>query len=255
MSSSPPPLHKEAPKNRFSNRAQSYSRYRPDYPSSVYEGILDGFGSSSITVADLGAGTGISSRGIADAGARVIAIEPNEAMRAAAESHPLVEFRDGSGEHTTLAAHSVEIVTAFQAFHWFDAELALREAHRILKQGGRIALIWNLRDPGDPFTSAYTDIVHRFATIPAAEERAGVADPLMRSGFFKDSELLSFAHFQDLTLEGLEGRARSTSYLPSEGPRWEELAAELKRLHQEWTIDGIVRLAYRTDLYRARGRS
>lgn len=81
------------PQSRFSDRAQDYAKYRPSYPSEAIDCILAGLETSGIA-ADIGAGTGISSRLLADRGVKVIAIEPNAAMKQAAESHPLVEFGD-----------------------------------------------------------------------------------------------------------------------------------------------------------------
>ncbi|HVR75969.1 MAG TPA: class I SAM-dependent methyltransferase [Planctomycetota bacterium] len=245
-------LHDQQPETRFSKRAQAYAESRPDYPPEVYEALLEGFDRSVIVVADVGAGTGIASRGLAARGVRVIALDPNAEMRNAARPHPLVELREGSGESTGLAEASVDIVAAFQAFHWFDAPRALVELHRVLKPGGRAGLVWNLRDHTDAFTNAYTEVIQRFATLPAAEERPGVADPLMTSGLFRDVQRFTYSHFQRLTTEGLLGRAKSTSYLPSEGDSWDALRAELRLLHAARADDeGLVRLQYRTDLHRA----
>jgi len=252
MRSPDTPLHEENPTNRFSKRAQSYALFRPDYPGAVYASILEGYRpSSSFVVADLGAGTGISSQGLASHGINVIAVEPNAAMRTAAEENPFIQWCEGSAEDTGLAAASIDIVTAFQAFHWFQADRALLEMHRILKEAGRVSLVWNLRDRGDPCTDAYSEVVNLFATIPAAEERAGVAGPLRESPLFTKYELLTFTHSQELTLEGLLGRARSTSYLPSEGEAWDELAAALREIYNRWSNGSVIQLLYRTELHRA----
>jgi ubiquinone/menaquinone biosynthesis C-methylase UbiE len=113
------PLYTLNPLGRFSDRATDYVKYRPSYPAAAIDMIVAGLGEAAV-VADIGAGTGISSRLLADHGLRVLAIEPNAAMRTAAESHPLVDFCDGKAEDTQLAADSIDLVTCFQAFHWFD---------------------------------------------------------------------------------------------------------------------------------------
>ncbi|WP_295618085.1 hypothetical protein [Chamaesiphon sp. GL140_3_metabinner_50] len=82
------------PLNRFSDRAADYVKYRPSYPAAVIDTILDGLDAAMLVAADIGAGTGISARLLAERGVRVFAIEPNAAMSAAATPHPLVEFRD-----------------------------------------------------------------------------------------------------------------------------------------------------------------
>ncbi|MBN3947811.1 MAG: methyltransferase domain-containing protein [Nostoc sp. NMS7] len=87
-------LHTLNPLNRFSERAEDYVKYRPSYPADAIDIILEGLGENSQLVAtDIGAGTGIDSRLLAERGVNVIAIEPNAAMREAAKPHPLIEFR------------------------------------------------------------------------------------------------------------------------------------------------------------------
>ncbi|MGL4879532.1 MAG: class I SAM-dependent methyltransferase, partial [Waterburya sp.] len=134
-----PALHNLNPQDRFTSRADDYAKYRPSYPTAMIDCIvaeLDNL--SQLVAADIGAGTGISARLLADRGIKVIAIEPNEAMRQAAQVHPLVEFRHGSAEDTKLPDASVDLVTCFQAFHWFNPEPTLKEFTRILKPQGRL---------------------------------------------------------------------------------------------------------------------
>ena len=114
---------------RFSKRAEDYARYRPSYPAEAIAAILDGF--TEPRLADLGAGTGISSALLADAGAHVFAIEPNAAMRSSVPSRPEIVVVDGTAESTTLPDRSVDVITAFQAYHWFDPDRVLGEAERV----------------------------------------------------------------------------------------------------------------------------
>ena len=145
------------PLSRFSDRAADYAKYRPSYPDEAIAILLEGLGNpSQLLAADIGAGTGISSPLLAQRGVRVIAIEPNEAMREAASPHPLVEFQDGAAEATNLPDTSVDLVTCFQAFHWFNPEPTLEVFHRILKPTGRLAVVWNDRDRNNELTQSYT---------------------------------------------------------------------------------------------------
>jgi SAM-dependent methyltransferase len=250
--SSQPPLHQLDPLRRFGNRASDYARFRPDYPQPVFDALFEGLTeSASLIVADIGAGTGISSRQLAARGVSVLAVEPNAGMREAAEPHPGVRWMEGSAEQTGLGDGSVDVVTCFQAFHWFEPDRALAEFHRILRPTGRIALVWNRRDRADGFTAAYTNLVESFAEHPAAEERAGIEDPLRYSDIFREFEERRFRHSQSMTLEELLGRARSTSYLPKTGEAGESLMAGLEQLHRTWAVDGKVTLVYRALLYRA----
>src|SRR5262245_47354984 len=129
---------------RFSDRADDYVRYRPGYPAEAISAILDGLGSSEhVRAADVGAGTGISARLLGDRGVHGIAVEPGEEMRRAASSHPRVQWTGGTAEATGLQSASVDLVLCAQSFHWFRPFPALTEFTRILRPGGRLALMWN----------------------------------------------------------------------------------------------------------------
>jgi Methylase involved in ubiquinone/menaquinone biosynthesis len=120
------------------------------------------------SVADVGSGTGILTELLLETGAAVFAVEPNREMREAAERllNDYGRFRSvhGTAEDTTLPTASVDLITASQAFHWFDVQKARRELARILKPGGRVALIWNER-PLDamPFLDDYEALLRRHA--------------------------------------------------------------------------------------------
>jgi SAM-dependent methyltransferase len=227
---------------RFSERAAAYVTGRPSYPEAAFDLLLDGLGEpQDVLVADLGAGTGIASRLLAARGARVLAIEPNAAMREAAAPDERVEWIAASAEWTGLAEASVDLVTAFQAFHWFDARKALDEIVRILRPGGRAAVVYNERDERDPFTAGYGEIVRRFQTDQTERKRAdGVetfsAFPIWHGGPRRDE----IPHEQPLDLEGVLARARSTSYLPKDGPPAAALATALRELFAQQVRDGRV---------------
>ena len=126
--------------NRFDSRAQAYAEFRPSYPPEAIDSALDGLGDPlALTIADVGAGTGISARLFARRVAAVIAIEPNVRMRAAAEPHPRVQWREGTAEKTGLEDRSVDAVVACQAFHWFATLPAMLEFRRVARR--RAALL------------------------------------------------------------------------------------------------------------------
>lgn len=246
-------LHEMDPKDRFSDRAGDYARCRPDYSDASVQSILDGF--SEPLVADVGAGTGISSRRLAANGATVIAIEPNETMIAAAEPHPRVEYRVGSAEATTLDAESVDIVCCFQAFHWFRPAEALAEFARVLRRGGRLALVWNERDESDPFTREYGEIIREASNNHPAERRLGASRAIYETPLFDRVEHLRFSFEQRFDAAGLLGRARSASYVPSEGEAFEAMREALESLHAKWRdTEALVTLKYATEVFLARVR-
>ena len=148
------------PKERFSDRAADYARFRPSYPPEIIAGILAGF--AAPVVADLGAGTGISAALLARGGATVFAIEPNASMREMIAASRSVTVVGGTAEATTLPDARVDVVTAFQAYHWFEPDRVLAEAQRILRPNGRFAAVWNHRDRSDRLTGGYESIVDRY---------------------------------------------------------------------------------------------
>jgi ubiquinone/menaquinone biosynthesis C-methylase UbiE len=143
----------------FADLTELYERYRPAYPQEAIDAIVQGLPSGA-AIADVGCGTGICSRQLAAAGCQVIGIEPDDAMRRAAESAAalsphadLMRFQHGTGERTMLDDDSVDAVVCAQSFHWFDADAALAEFARILKPHGRLALMWNKVSRDDEFSA------------------------------------------------------------------------------------------------------
>ncbi len=244
------PLFRDDPTGRFSSRAEAYARYRPDYADAAFDAILEGFAPSPV-VADLGAGTGISSRQLADRGAAVWAVEPNDAMRARIDLRPGIEPVAAAAESLPFDDGSIDIVAAFQSFHWFDPEPALREARRVLRAGGRIALVWNERDDErDAYTAAWRVLVRKASNDHPAEARIETARAFVDTALFANVRALSFPHVQRMSWDGVVGRLRSMSYVSPEGAAWDALIAAMRALHERWAdARGIVSLALETKVY------
>ena len=232
---------------RFTDRAGDYVSGRPSYPAEAVDVLLDGLGDpADVVVADLGAGTGISSRLLADRGAQVLAIEPNDAMRAAAEPHPRVEWIAASAERTGLGEASVDLAAVFQAFHWFDHRAALDEIVRIVRPGGRAAIVYNERDERDPFTAAYGDLVRAYQTDETERRRADGLELFTAFEAWKTKRRVEVRNEHELDLDGVLARARSTSYLPKDGPAAEALHAAVRALVERFAEDGRVVMVMRT---------
>ena len=156
----PPSTEVLRPTERFSDRVADYVRYRPGYPPELLECLQRNCGlRPQWVVADVGSGTGLLAKIFLENGNRVFGIEPNAAMRAAGEEflRGLDQFtsQEGRAEATGLPARSVDLITAGQAFHWFDRRRARAEFERILKPGGWVALVWNERRTSTPFLADY----------------------------------------------------------------------------------------------------
>jgi SAM-dependent methyltransferase len=186
----------------------------------------------------------------------VIGVEPNEAMRAAAErllaGYPRFRSVAGTAEATTLSGASVDWVTAAQAFHWFDVERSRAEFRRILRSGGRVALVWNNRLENTPFLAAYEALLQRCSTDYAKVKHQAVESDGSLERFFGGGGFArrTFANRQALDLDGLRGRTLSASYVPRAGqPGHEAIMEALELLFARHARSGRVALEYETRLY------
>jgi SAM-dependent methyltransferase len=232
---------------RFTGRANDYVAGRPSYPDACFALLFAGLGDAAkICVVDLGAGTGISSRLLAAHGANVIAVEPNAAMREGAAAAPNVTWVARTAEDTGLPNASADLVTAFQAFHWFDSEAAIAEMRRLLRPGGRAALVYNERDERDAFTAGYGDVVRRHATDRTESRRGYGRAAFEGSPAWSDVSVTEFENEQILDRAGVHARALSTSYLPNAGPAAEALHAEIDTLFDRYARDGTATMYLKT---------
>ena len=145
----------------FSKQAEAYSRGRPEYPAALLPWLADELGiQPAQQVLDLGAGTGKFTRLLTQTGARVSAVEPVEAMRLQlAQALPDVAALPGTAESIPLPDASVDVVACAQAFHWFSTHAALAEIHRVLKPGGKLLLVWNVRDETVDWVAEITRLI------------------------------------------------------------------------------------------------
>jgi ubiquinone/menaquinone biosynthesis C-methylase UbiE len=235
----------------FTDRAEDYARFRPSYPVAAIRECLAGLPTPA-DVVDVGAGTGIAARLFAAEGARVVAVEPNAQMRkhgqAAAKD---VTFTDGTAEATGLSDACADLVVCAQAFHWFDGEPALREFQRLLRPGGRLALIWNVRQDQVGFAALYHQAVIRAKEWAGSVDRvvrnARVGDPAA-SEFFQDPRRVDFENDHRLDWDQLIGRAASASYFPPAGPERDALTTFLRAGFDDHAEDGHVVLAQITEV-------
>jgi SAM-dependent methyltransferase len=254
-------LSNENPTGRFSGLQELYARHRPSYPAEAIDFIIQRCGLNSTTkLVDVGCGTGISTRLFAARGIPVVGIEPNEAMltkavAAETEGDNQPTYFRGTAEETRMPAACATAVLAAQAFHWFDAAKALREFHRILRPGGHAVLMWNERDPADPFTADYGMVIR---SVPGAAEVEGpcgrAGEVILCSPLFEQADLTVFKNQQELNEEGVVGRALSASYAPREPAAVEAFTAALKEVFARYQRDGRSVLHYVTSVYIGRRR-
>ena len=245
---------------RFSDRVANYVRFRPDYPAALPRWLEEHAGMApDALIADVGAGTGITSKMLLDAGRRVVAVEPNAPMREAAVAwlgdEPGFRAVDGRAEATTLADRSVEGVIAGQAFHWFNPVATRAEFARIVRPGGFVALFWNSRRlTGTPFLEGYEKLLHDYGVDYASVAERYSDDDAMQD-YFGDSMIgsASFPHGQRLDYTALEGRLLSSSYVPQAGtPTHAPMLQALRKLFDTTSTEGRVDFDYDTRVYAGR---
>ncbi|HEY2807555.1 MAG TPA: class I SAM-dependent methyltransferase [Steroidobacteraceae bacterium] len=245
-----------SPTERFSSRVDNYVRYRPSYPPEAIGLLQQRCGLNlRAAVADLGSGTGILTRLLLPCAAQVMAVEPNDPMRAAAEAalaeDPAFMSVKGTAEATTLGGASIDLVVAGQAFHWFEVGRARAEALRITRPGAHAALLWNEHPPrGSPFLTDYERLLRRHASEYDAVVGGRVHEPAMREYLGGAMECVSFPNQQSFDFEGLLGRCMSSSYAPEPGhPEHEPLLAGLARLFVAHQNEGRILFPYVTLVY------
>ena len=131
--------------DHFSKRAALYAAYRPHYPTALFDFVAALTPQHHVAL-DCGTGNGQAAVGLTDHFDRVIAIDASSEQIRNAVSHPKIELRVARADATGLAEHSVDLVTAAQALHWFDTHLFFSEARRVLSEDGAIA-VWGYGDP------------------------------------------------------------------------------------------------------------
>lgn len=219
----------------FSSKAVKYAASRPAYAPEAVKKIFTCMISAGERAADAGSGTGIFSREFLIRGYDVYCVEPNPAMRAEAErlygSCPGFHSIAASAEDTGLPAHSVSLVTAASAFHWFDPQSFYRECRRILKPGGTVCLIANARRH-DAFTQRQHELCRRYcrgytSLTHGIEKVMQTADRVFKGGY----HLETYDFPLHYTKGGFIARSLSSSYAPDEGAgEYEAYAQALQRL-------------------------
>lgn len=242
----------------FTREAKTYAHGRPDYPDELLgwmgEELDIGAGKE---VVDLGAGTGKFTSLLLRTGAQVTAIEPVAAMREQlSEKLPAAKVLHGTAQALPLATHSIDALTCAQAFHWFADERALQEIHRVLRPGGHLGLVWNVRDERVDWVAEMARIVERYEG----------STPRFHTGLWRQA--FSGARFEPLRLrefsyqhvgppeQVIVARILSVSFigaLPEE--QKQRVAQQLRELidhHPELKGCSEVAVPYRTEAYSTR---
>lgn len=245
------------PTKRFTDKVDNYVKYRPTYPDEVITYLKEKCNlQSDSLIADIGAGTGIFTTLLLSHGYKVLAVEPNDAMREAAIRQLGVDKNfipvNGTAEATTLQPGSIDLVVCAQAFHWFNDRKTRVEFNRILKEDGYATLIWNNRvADADEFSIAYEELLKRESIDYNTVNHRNIGDIDFKA-FFRDGEyrLITYPNAQVFDKTALMGRVFSSSYVPTESTEAGEKFREiLSGLFDKYNNDGTVSFYYQTEIY------
>ncbi|AXY75529.1 class I SAM-dependent methyltransferase [Paraflavitalea soli] len=244
---------------RFTNRVEDYVKYRPQYPVELVTYLQEQFALwPGKVIADIGAGTGISTALFLQVAYEVWAVEPNEAMLTKAKEllghfpafHPVL----ATAENTTLQNESIDAIIAGQAFHWFHVEKCKLEFKRILKAKGLVVLMWNERNTRSAFEIDYDALIVKHARDYVKVDHRNI-DLEHIAAFFAPwpVQLKIFSNEQRFNFDGLKGRLLSSSYMPAvHDAGYDEMINDLRGLYDQYQQNDVIRISYDTKVYTAK---
>lgn len=239
---------------RFSSKTDDYAKGRPDFPKEIIDFLYEHkvIDEKSI-IADIGSGTGRFTKLLLERDHHVYGVEPNDEMRSKAEEL-LSKFNNftsisGNAESTTLPNNSLDLITVAQAFHWFDKEKCLVEFKRILKDNGKVFIIWDdlINDYND-FSKEFRNLSNRFRKVAPETNGKRVSRDETIAELFKDKKHISnyFDHELYQNFERVKAGALSASFAPkADEDNYEEFISELERVFNKYAENGEVCTGFR----------
>ena len=231
--------------NRFDGKGEVYAKGRPSYADGLFAYMRNTLHITAGSVlADIGSGTGIFTQQLLNFGCKAFAVEPNRDMRKKAEeklSHNKNFISvDGSASHMGLPDHSVDLITAAQAFHWFEPEAFRRECRRVLKPGGKVMIVYNSRHESAACTRALADLQSRY-NLGFRGFSNGMNDEICRAFFAEPCQIYRADNTQRYDRQGYIDRVLSSSHSPKEGDAgYEEYLKEVCEIFDTFSEDGRI---------------
>lgn len=247
----------------FDAWAWEYDRFRPSYPQALFDHIAARLSlPADAQVADLGAGTGKAARQMARRGWHVTAVEPGEGMldvmgARAGQEGLSIDVRLAGAEDTDLPSESVDLVTAAQAFHWFDKPRAVHEMARIVRPTGGVAVFWNARaDERSEFLTEYTELMTHYLDDEHIDRRhapheSTTPGDLTNGGWFTVEERVEIPHEVAMGADDFIGLVFTASQVQIfvDDEAKQSLRRDLQRLMETHFGGRQVRVAYDVEVY------
>ncbi|MFM9874232.1 MAG: class I SAM-dependent methyltransferase [Fimbriimonadaceae bacterium] len=241
------------PISRFTGKAQAYASGRPIYPQKTLTELIESSGlSRSANVYDLGAGTGLFTELLLYHFHHVTLIEPNYEMAStASERLPKnrITIQNQHAESFVAAPNSIDIITAAQAFHWFDRTKANVHWKSMLKPSGFVALIWNERTTESPFAKEISNLLNEMTKRDPKNPPPQEGSDQEILNFFSQAELKTTTHSTPLTKQELINLVLSRSYAPNKADAdYNSIVEKVQSIFQSHQVNQSVNLPYQTKL-------
>lgn len=232
------------PRERFCGLAATYQAHRPSYPVALLDWLVGLFAPGAPrTAADVGCGTGIATRLLAARGLDVVGVDPNEEMLGQARAFGGARYVRGDAEATGLPSASADLVTAAQAFHWFDETRAFAEFARIVRPGGWCSAFWNERAPS-PLNDEYDRLLRAYSEEYVRQARNDRTADFAGSPDAAERRRVAVPNAQRLDRDGFVGRVASSSYVQHGTARRDELLREVAALFDRHQRGGEAEIVY-----------
>lgn len=239
---------------KFSGKADVYAAARPSYPKELFTFLKSEYHLGAGTViADIASGTGKFTQPLVQMGCKVYAVEPNDDMRSQAESllggYENFISVNGSAENTGLGDHSVDFISAAQAFHWFDPARFGAECKRIIKPSGKVFMLYNYRNEDAEITKRLSDICQRLCPKFKGFS-GGVKSNNVESFFGGKCEVFTFKNDLCYNRDTFVKRMLSSSYAPREGDEnYNFFITELNAVFDDFSDNDNLLMPNNTQLY------
>lgn len=242
--------------NKFDGRATDYTASRPNYSMDFINCLYSQYGISKTSViADIGSGTGKFSKHLLDRQSEVYCVEPNDDMRSVAEKE-LCKYENfhsvkGDAENTTLKEGFADCITTAQAFHWFNVPKFKQECMRIIKTGGKVFLIWNVREYTDIINQEWHTLFSQYCpAFKGFSNGIDRDDPAIKAFFDKGYEYVSFDYPLIFDRENFIKRSLSSSYSLKKGDvKYEQYISALNELFNKYENNGLISISNQSVAY------
>ncbi len=242
--------------NKFDSKGNVYSKARPSYPEALFSYLLAERAINKDTVAaDIGAGTGIFTIALSQFVNSVFAVEPNDDMRCKAEEKYSATLNitsiNATAENTSLPDSSVDLVTVAQAFHWFDRARFKNECKRILKNSGKVVLVWNDRDSDSEIIKDNFALNKKYCKdFKGSSNGIDFSKGAFCDFFNGDFEVVEFCNNLVYTREDFIARNLSSSYAPKENDIiYNDYVKAVEEVFDKHQANGTVKYPYITRCY------